>query len=479
MKSEMGQLRQYWRENPAIFFRKTLQVKLWSKQVEIAESVRDNERTICPAAFGCGKTFDAACIVAWFMIAYAPAVVITTAPTERLIKKQLWGEIHTAYNRSAYPLGGKLNVLSWEFESKKLTEKWYALGFATKDDPNCFTGFHGKHVLLIFDQAAGISKVIWEAAEGLMSTGFCRWLAIGNTTNQGEFANNCKPGRGWNKIHIDAYDTPNVKAKRNIYPSLIAWDWPLRKLKQWGRDSLMYRVFVLALFPTQDGDNLIPIDLTDIALEDNHVNGNAVQIGVDPAEYGPDDSVLIGRLGFRVVKIKIKGKEDTMQTVGRVIELARYLSSICHIPPEQIPILIDATGVGAGVHPRLKEKKYKSFRIMVGALSSNKLYINKRTEYAFNVLEFLKREEMSIAQDLDQDTKEKLQQELIEPKYNLNSDGVYHLEDKKAIKKRLKRSPNLFDALCLAFAPIPAGTNVEYASVTQRKRFSKKKGIFG
>ena len=464
----------YW-NNPGRFFGDVLGVNPWDKQIDVAESVRDYERTIVPAAFGCGKTFIAACIALLFLNCRIPSKVITTAATYRQMKEILWTEIRQLHRRSKVSLGGDMLFTKLEIE-----EDWYAIGFSTKDnDIDIFTGFHQEHVLVIFDQASGIDRSIWEAAEGLMTTGFCRWLAIGNTTNRGEFFNNCKPGSGWNRIHISAYDIPNVKEKRNRYPGLIAYDWPARKALQWGEDSVMFRIFVLAQFPETDSDNLISMSLVDHMLEDELGNGLQPQVGCDPAEFGKDPETVYARLGGRIVRIWEYPKSDPMQTIGHCIIAAQYLESICKIPAKQIPILPDSTGIGSAVAPGLKEKGYISYRIMVGAKSSNPKYINLRTEYAFNVLNILKRQEMCLAQDIPANLKEDLQKEMIEPGFSVDSNGVYHLEKKDNIKKRLHRSPNHFDALCLAFAPIPKGTNVEYASVTQRKRFSKKKGIFG
>jgi hypothetical protein len=50
---------------------------------------------------------------------------------------------------------------------------------------------------------------------------------------------------------------------------------------------------------------------------------------------------------------------------------------------------------------------------------------------------------------------DELFQEMTETKWKFRSDGRIQIEDKEELKKRIKRSPDKFDALANTFWPVP------------------------
>jgi phage terminase large subunit len=459
-----------WQQDSEYFFKEILGIHPWEKQIEIAESVRDHERTIVPAAFGVGKTYISAAIVIQFLCSYFPSKVITTASTARQVRDLLWREIRNIHKKSLVPIGGRLLTQVLEFD-----EDWYAVGFTTDEyDPDKFTGYHSENVLVVFDQASGIPKSIWTAAEGLMTSAFCRWLAIGNcTSSDSEFFKNCKPNSGWNRIHITAFDSPNVKAGKNIYPGIIAHDYPKKKAEQWGKESILYQMFVMAEFPREGTDNLISYYYVEKALLDKWNNGDPVEIGVDPAEYGDDKTILVARRGYRIVEIEVHSKQDIMVTTGNAIQMAHRLAEPSGKDPKRIPIKVDTIGVGSGIPPRLREQGYRGIDVKVSENPADKdTYENLRAELAFNLKDRFINEEIGVSSDIPAHIIEEWEADTIEPKYSVNSKGKYVLEPKEKIKKRLKRSPDYFEGTMLAFAPTKQlETEISYQSVTQR-RFS-------
>ncbi len=111
---------------------------LWSKQREICASVLDNPRTACPAAFGPGKTWLAARIVAWWCSVWpvGTSLVVTTATTYRTVKQQLWPHIRRVQERHNLP--GRTTLVEW-----KVGREVVAFGFsASNSDPEAVQGFH-------------------------------------------------------------------------------------------------------------------------------------------------------------------------------------------------------------------------------------------------------------------------------------------------------------------------------------------------
>jgi hypothetical protein len=88
--------------DPGLWARDKLGVHLWSKQVQIAESVRDHRQTAVQSCHGVGKSFLAAQLVAWWLDIHPPgeARVVTTAPTGDQVKAILWSEINGAFAKA-------------------------------------------------------------------------------------------------------------------------------------------------------------------------------------------------------------------------------------------------------------------------------------------------------------------------------------------------------------------------------------------
>ena len=215
------------RKDPVFFIENVLGCTLWEKQKEICRALVENERVAVAAAFGLGKTYLAARLGLWFLFCHPNSKVVSTAPTQRQVKDLLWSELRTAHGKATIKLGGELLQLMF-----KLKEDHFAVGFSTDaENMDKFTGYHSENQFVIFDQAGGIETPIWEAAEGLMTSANCKWLAISNTAiSSCELANICMPDRKtkfgkWEVIRIKATETPNVLAGKNIFPGLIAHDW--------------------------------------------------------------------------------------------------------------------------------------------------------------------------------------------------------------------------------------------------------------
>ena len=241
------------REDPAEFMVKALDVKrrhLWFKMREIADSMRDNERTSVGAGHGVSKTYTLARLALAFLVTRCPSTVVTTAPTDTQVKDLLWREIRDAHANARIPLGGKLTskMLDMQPETDRI---WFATGFSTKPDTvteeaTRFQGYHNESLLIIFDEAAGILPEIWRAAE-YIGAPFKRFVAIGNPTSAvGEFAESLKDPT-YNYINISVTDTPNYIKGRQVIPRVYGREFVDRIRTKYGEDSDEYRVRVLGL----------------------------------------------------------------------------------------------------------------------------------------------------------------------------------------------------------------------------------------
>lgn len=449
--SKEQKLQQRFRDDPEFFHREVLGYEPWEKQLEISRSLRDHRNTAIRSNNGSGKTYHMAREALRFLYAYGPdAVVINTAPTWTQIENQFWRNLRDAYQKALVPLGGKLLKTKLDID-----ETWFALGIAN-DEHNMegFQGWHAKSMLVIFDEASGISPKIYEAALGAMAGGHVvRFVLIGNPTqNSGPFCDAFKDPT-FNKIHISAFDTPNVQAKAQVVPGLVTWDFVEEVRRKYGEDSDIYRVRVLGDFPQRASDTLISIDLVERAFDADRelINQEDDVAGLDVARFGDDDSALVRRTGNKAKVEWIINGNNTMELAGKS---AIYLRA-----NPTVSLFIDITGgLGAGVFDRLREQPDIADRVfgvnVAGKARDDSEHINIRIESWVNVRDWLRDAVLE---------KHEAFYELAQPKYKITSAGKLQLESKDDMKKRGVASPNVGDALALTLSRATEGENIGVA----------------
>lgn len=166
-------------------------------------------------------------------------------------------------------------------------------------------------------------------------------------------------------------------------------------------------------------------------------------IGVDPARFGDDRSVIFCRQGVRAWRPLVFNKTDNMT-------LAAYVAQeIDRFRPDGV--FIDS-GCGGGVIDRLRQLGYNVLEVPFGA-SAQKAgqYANKRAEMWGEMAQWIK--EIGSLPDEPQ-----LKSDLCGVCYDFDVSGRLCLESKQALKARCGKSPDLADALALTFAyPVRAG----------------------
>ncbi len=260
-KNESTLMQDRWQRDPILFMTEVLDSDarfVWPKMEEVCNSVRDKNKTCVYAGHGVSKSYSASRLAIWFLVVFGPkATVITTAPSNDQVENILWREISVAFNGAKYKLGGHLTKtkLDMGVDADPPEGKWFAYGFATTPDTvtgeaTRFQGYHNDHVLIIFDEAAGIMPQIWRAAEHLLTTeeaeseavSHWRWLAIGNPTSPyGQFAQ-CEDDPDWNLITISVKDTPNYKQGKLVIPGLSGRKYEKTIREKYGVNSNMYKV---------------------------------------------------------------------------------------------------------------------------------------------------------------------------------------------------------------------------------------------
>lgn len=431
------------RRDPAEFMRAWLGFDPWSKQVEIAESVRDHRRTAVKSCHGAGKSALSARIVVWYLHAFPGSIALTTAPTQNQVRNILWRNVNTAYAEARSPLLGR--CLQTQID---IAPDWYALGFKSEDTASDrFQGFHSENALVVIDEAAGVDDRVYEALDAVMTSEQARMLLIGNPTNpQGEFYDAFHSSRDlYNTITITAADTPNMQAGKTVRPYLITQAWIDDAIAKHGADSPYVIARVNAEFPAVSDSNLIPLAWIEKASENRIESPDGVlEAGLDVARMGDDQTAFCIRQGMAPIREVAWSGLDTMETVGRV------RSILADYPPLHA-LKVDVIGIGAGVADRLKEAGYPVVEVNVAMRSSDpERWPNLRHELWWELRELFRTGQ--VAGPIDDAT----MGQLSSPKYRYDSRHTGAIvESKEAMKARGVRSPDRAEAFMLAFLTPP------------------------
>ncbi len=218
-------------------------------------------------------------------------------------------------------------------------------------------------------------------------------------------------------------------------------------------------------FSAQGDDQLIALADTEDAAkrvyQADHVKLSPIVLGIDPARFGDDRSVVFRRQGRQAFKPVVYRGIDNMELATRVANLIEE-----HDPDA---VFCDA-GAGSGVIDRLRQLSYDVIEIPFGGKATKPdQYINRRSEMWWLMKQWVE-EGGAIPNDIA------LKQELATPIYWYDNVGRRVLESKDQIKKRLQGagSPDLADALALTFALPVAKKQPEDIYIKRRKQATQK-----
>ena len=448
--------------SPSYFNQAVLNGEFWDKQEEIVISVRDNRYTTVRACHDTGKSFVAARLALWFLYSHPQSIVVTTAPTMRQVENLLWREIRAAHEKAVVKLEGE--PLKTRLD---LAADWYAIG-ASSRDPDKLQGFHAAsgHILIIVDEAAGVNEKAFEAIEGMMTSEDARMLMIGNpTSDSGSFRMSHYSWEHANKIHISAFDSPNFKNNgihtvedlqavdldkiEIVNPYLVSPQWAYEKIDSWGIDSPMFQARVLGNFPSQSANTVIPLNALELAATDEQrekmeAAGGPLRLGVDPARFGTDYTVITPRYGGFIPFQSKHPSTSIPETVGLIKQFSR---------PRPDFIGIDVDGLGGGVYDMLDEAKYD----MIIQIHNNAKALPDSSGLTFANLAsqlWWRAREMFIAGELAIPNDDKLIMQLSTRKYSFTSRGLT-VESKDDWKKRnTGKSCDEADSLIYSLADI-------------------------
>lgn len=458
---DLTELASRYRDGPLDFIRDVLKGSPWNKQVEIASLVVQRPLVAVATANGCGKGWLGARLALWWMYARQGLVLVTSAVERQLVAGPgFMGEVARAW-REAGDLPGDLHQHGLRVPGLKDAE---LLAF-TSTSASRMTGHHAPRILAIIDEAQAADDFSWEGLLACAVGDEDRLLALGNPLHaDGGFARCFEPGSAWAKVQVSALEHPNLSGAEPPIPGGPSAVGIERMAAQWGRGSPTFNSRALGQFPTDAVETLCRRAWVARANERWRTKPlfdpqRPTVIGLDMARLGGDSCALAVRQGDVLYEIVTWRGLDTQESLGRVLFELRRLGYPIRVPgvpfragPEpHWTVIMDEIGIGAGPFDQLRRVSGLSvIGFNAGARASSAgqgQFVNQRIEAAWLVRRLLEQGTIALPPD------PKLTDELTTTKYRTEPvSGRLILQPKDEVRAALGRSPDAFDAVCMAFA---------------------------
>lgn len=428
------------KNDPLYFVRTIWGVEPTDQQCQLLNAVAPRgSHTSAASGHGIGKSTGFAWLAQWFVGTRTDCRVPCTAPSKTQLYDVLWAEIAKWYHRMPPEWRNSYRLTKDHLMLVGAEQSSFAVARTSrKEKPEAFQGLHAKEMLFLIDEASGVDDTIFAVAEGALSTRGARVAMASNPTRtSGFFYNSHHSDKHiWTHFNFSCLDSPLAD------PLYIE-----RARKKYGENSAFYMVRVLGQFPGASADQFIPLSLLEEATRMEWLPDYPSIWGLDPAYFGDNSTALAKRAGPVILPLKSIQGMDTMQIVGWVLHEWR------ETPEKERPevIVVDATGVGAGVADRLRELHYPVISVNFSSRPANsQQWGNLRTEIWAMVRERLEARLLKLPDD------DRLLGEGSSARYTFDSLGRLILENKKDARNRGVDSPDHMDAVALTFYNEPA-----------------------
>lgn len=492
-----------YQEDPVGFIRNELNIELTDDVAEMAESVRDNRITVAKSATGTGKSHGASAISSWFYKAFDNSRVYTIAnPYEN--QKILWSELSGIVGDSGLFGDDRITTMHIERSAKDFITALTVPTVGTDDvKEGKFSGKHHEHMLFVVDEGDTVPDFVYRGIEGCMSGGHVRLLILFNPRYEAGEPYRHERDKTAKVIHLSAFNHPNVITGEQIIPGAVDRETTVQRINEWCRplagDELpsvntfelpefligsvakkkgtneeypplragyyyvnesAFFYMVLGEYSPQPAQQLISREWVNNARArwDAYVamNGEFPPEGVRPvlggdvADRGDDSNVRAARYGGFVSRLKKWNGVDTDKSADIFAQEHKTLNAYASC--------IDATGVGAGIAPKMRRLGCNAHGVMVSETPTSKCELGEfaqtRDQLYWSFREWLRTDPGAM---LPPD--ERLLQQILTPTYDIVKGRVKIMpksrtEGKVCMKDLLKHSPDEMESLVMTFADI-------------------------
>lgn len=397
---------------------------------------------------GVGKsTLDALATLLGVGVAFAQ--VPCTAPTQHQLVDILWAQIAYWLNVARDRAPEFAEAL--ELSKTRLVNRHYPAAFAVQvvgRSPEALAGFHFERLIYVVDEASGVPDESMAVVNGALTTAGAACLMTGNPTRPTGFFVDAfgRNAHLWRGFRVSSEDCPRV-----------AREWLHDMEVTWGRGSDIYRVRVLGLPPQSEAAAFIQMPDVEaaVARRGQVAPEGRLELGVDVARYGHDRTAIYGRRGGAPVYVAARHGLATPETTAWVADVVREHA----IPGRERPIIrVDDNGVGGGVTDQLRlmvAERVLEAEVIAANFggTGDTWYANAAGVWWGRIRQMMRDGTLALPDDPE------LRTQLTTRTFAVNAGGKVVLEPKDHMAERGVPSPDLADALVLAYA---AGTGQDF-----------------
>lgn len=468
---DIGRDLKNWREERGILRMVDTQFKVspdpWQEEALLAfASPRPEDRRISlQACAGPGKTAVISWCGWWFLgtqgrLGNHPKGAAVSISGDNL-RDNLWAEFAKWQSVSPY-FSSQFTWTGSRIFANDHPETWFLAARAWPQSANAdqqgktLSGLHSDYPFALIDESGAIPTTVLRAAEQAMSTAvFGKIMQGGNPlTLEGMLHAAANELRAqWRIIRItgDPKD-PHAWIYSPRFKALHVSDdpakcgcpkcWAQLQIDTYGRDNPWVMSYILGLFPPSSLNTLLGVDEVNDAMQ-RHIPRDQYEwsekrLGVDVARFGDDRSVIFPRQGLAAFKPHIMKAARTTAIAARVVKARDTWGD------DPVVFVDDTFAWGNGVIDQLFASKVPCVRLDYADKALDPKYANRRAEMWIQMAEWVKRG--GALPHIPE-----MVAELTTPTYYFNA-GKFQLEDKKQVKARIGRSPDLADALAQTFA---------------------------
>ena len=405
-----------------------------SQQKQVLHEFEKNRRLSVRSGRGIGKTALLSWLVIYFLCTRTKPRIYVTAPTSQQLRVTLWPEVAKWLSESLVK-----DIFTWNTKQIYLNEnpaEWFAAAVTT-DESERAQGWHSEHMLVLMDEASGISDDIYNVVQGSLTGNDNKIVLTGNPTKtSGFFFDSHNRFRdGWKTFVFSSLDSP-----------LPSTDFINDYKLKYGETHSLFKVHILGEFPSGSPDSFVSLEEA-LKCTVREVPGKGeIQIGVDVAHMGDDMTSLAYRIGDKVFPIITKDKTTIPEVTGMVLSLVKEIR-INTGSKDTIKVCVDSTGVGAGVSDELaldRDNNIEVVPVNFGSRSDDEKY-----EYMVSRMWGMLRDKINVI-SLPDDPQ--LIAQISNRRFRITPNGKIRVEPKSEYKKEFGESPDKADSVILCFS---------------------------
>lgn len=360
------------------------------------------------------------------------------APMLKQAKTIAW----TRLKQMIEPFQGAIDISESDL-SVKFLHNGAILRLYGADNPDAMRGVRLDGCAI--DEVAQIKPVVWE---GIIRP------ALADRHGWAWFLGTPKGINLFSSLYFGAEDKPEwATARYTIYDTDAIPADEIERLKA-EMSAQFFAQELLCDFSAAGENQLLSLIDVELAAQRKYKPGEMDYapriLGVDPARFGNDRSVIMPRQGLEVFEPMVYRGIDNMDLAGRVaLKIEQW---------QPDAVFIDS-GAGAGVIDRLRQLGHDVVEVHFGGRSISSQYANKRTEMWHLMAD-------AVVAGLSIPNRNDLKLELATPTYKFDVQDRILLESKDDIKKRMpdSASPDLADALALTYAqPVAKRNDIQHS----------------